>query len=410
MSRPKILYVVSNFPVNGTGAQQRALNIGKLLKRAGDVSLVVAIPGDFDPRTLEALDPEFKGWRVIQPSRVVWRNPFTRLWNRIQRTLGTHLYSSHYWKINDANLQAFRDMMAGFDVIWVHNLQTVNAFGLETWPDTILDIDDVPSTFYGLLAKSRRNPLKRIVDLYSARQWKRREARLLNRFEMLTVCSDQDKEHFGGDERVFVVPNGFRVPEIRRRIRPARPRIGFIGMFDYFPNTEGMQWFIKEVWPLIRIQTTNVELRLAGPGSDTFLSKPSPDVSGLGWLDSPAEEIASWSAMIVPIQVGGGTRIKIAEGFARKCPVVSTSTGALGYDVHNGRELLLADSPTDFASACLSLLHDPAFGDTLADRAHQRFLREWTWDASAARVSTVVKACLSNRAKPLANCSDQIPA
>jgi glycosyltransferase involved in cell wall biosynthesis len=397
MQPTKILYVVSNWPADATGAQQRALNIGRLLKRVGEVCVVVVCPGPDNPQALRALEREFKEWRIMRPTKVVRRNLLARAWNRIQDHFGIHAYTSRNWKMSAANSQAFREMTLGFDVVWLHNIQTVNRFDFENWPHTVLDVDDVPSAFYNLLARSRRNPVKRIVDIQTSRRWRQREGRLLNRFDVLTVCSEQDKRYLGGDGRVFVIPNGFTTPEVRSRIRPVRPRVGFIGMFEYFPNAEGMEWFLREVWPLVKSQVGEAELRLAGPGSDTFLSQTRSDVSGLGWLDNPAEEIASWSTMVVPIRVGGGTRIKIAEGFARRCPVVSTSIGAFGYDVRDGEELLFADSAADFAAACVRLLRDLAFGDALADRAHQRFRREWTWDAFAPRVEAVVEACLSRR-------------
>lgn len=398
---PKILYVVSNWPVDGTGAQQRALNIGRLLKRVGEVCLVVVSPGPDNPQALRTMEREFEEWRIIRPTMVVRRNPFIRAWNRLQNSFGTHAYTSRYWKMSAANRQVFREMMLEFDVVWLHNFQTVNRFDFEKWPYTVLDVDDVPSVFYNLLARSRINPVKRIVDIQTSRRWRKRERRLLDRFDVLTVCSEQDKRYLGGDERVFVIPNGFTTPEMCSRIQPVRPQIGFIGMFGWRPNTEGMEWFLRDVWPLVKSQVGEAELRLAGPGSDTFLSGTRTDVVGLGWLDNPAEEIASWSAMIVPIRIGGGTRIKIAEGFARKCPVVSTSIGAFGYDVRDGEELLFADSAADFAAACVRLLRDPAFGDALADRAHQRFRREWTWDAFAPHVEAAVEACLSRRGRPL---------
>ncbi len=394
---PKILYVVSNWPFDGTGAQQRALNIGRLLKRVGEVRLVVVTPGPENPHALRTMEREFKEWRVIQPTMVNRRNPFIRVWNRLQNSLGSHAYASRYWKVNAVNHRAFRDMMLESDVVWLHNFVTVNRFNFEKWPHTVLDVDDVPSVFYDSLARSRRSPLRRIVDVQTSRRLRKRERGLLNRFDVLTVCSEQDKVYLGGDKRVFVVPNGFTTPEIRPRIQSARPRIGFIGMFGYRPNIEGMEWFLSDVWPLVTSRIEKAELRLVGPGSDTFLSQKRSDVVGLGWLDNPTEEIASWSAMVVPIRVGGGTRIKIAEGFARKCPVISTSAGAFGYDVRNGEELVLADFAGDFASACVRLLRDPAFGDALANRAYQRFRREWTWDAFAPRVQAAVEACLSSR-------------
>jgi glycosyltransferase involved in cell wall biosynthesis len=105
--------------------------------------------------------------------------------------------------------------------------------------------------------------------------------------------------------------------------------------------------------------------------------------------------------MIVPIKVGSGTRVKVAEGFARRCPVVATSIGAFGYDVENGRELLLADRADDFALACIKLLRNPELGEALSERAHKCFLERWTWDSFASTVGKAIQECLarSNGAK-----------
>jgi hypothetical protein len=112
---------------------------------------------------------------------------------------------------------------------------------------------------------------------------------------------------------------------------------------------------------------------------------------------SVSDEIASWSAMIVPIRFGGGTRVKIAEAFARRCPVVTTAVGAFGYDVHDGKEVLLADRPEDFASACVRLLRNPQLGEALSETAHKRFLQEWTWDSFQNNVVAVMDECLARR-------------
>jgi glycosyltransferase involved in cell wall biosynthesis len=98
--------------------------------------------------------------------------------------------------------------------------------------------------------------------------------------------------------------------------------------------------------------------------------------------------------MIIPIHTGAGTRMKLADGFSRKCPVVSTSLGALGYEVEHGRELLIADTPPAFANACISLIRDRHSAEQMAERAYRTFLDEWTWEAIAPRVWAAVDECL----------------
>jgi polysaccharide biosynthesis protein PslH len=131
-----------------------------------------------------------------------------------------------------------------------------------------------------------------------------------------------------------------------------------------------------------------------GQGTDGPLKPSDPSVDGLGWVENPEMEVASWSVTIVPIRIGAGTRVKIADAFSRKCPLVSTRFGALGYDVQNGRELLLADNPEEFATACTSLIRDPESADAMAKRAYSAFLEKWTWDAIAPRVWATAEDCL----------------
>jgi glycosyltransferase involved in cell wall biosynthesis len=101
--------------------------------------------------------------------------------------------------------------------------------------------------------------------------------------------------------------------------------------------------------------------------------------------------MSTWTMTIVPIFEGGGTRIKISNAFGRKCPVVSTSLGAYGYDVTNQHELLFADSALDFARACLRLIEDPELSEQLANTAWEKFLKQWTWDANGPRLERAIR-------------------
>ena len=111
-------------------------------------------------------------------------------------------------------------------------------------------------------------------------------------------------------------------------------------------------------------------------------------------MPDAAAEMATWSGMVVPIHVGAGTRGKIAHAFSVKCPVVSTSLGAYGYDVRDGRELLLAESAADFAAACIRIVTEPDSGEAMAERAWQQFLTHWSWTAIEPRVWATAEECL----------------
>jgi glycosyltransferase involved in cell wall biosynthesis len=235
--------------------------------------------------------------------------------------------------------------------------------------------------------------------------WRRREKTLLERFDAVCVCSDRDRIELqsilGDSDRISVLPNGFAAPTQEPRREPVvPPRIGFVGSIGFGPNGEGVRWFIERVWPKILQRMPLARLRLVGEGTENGFSESSRNIDGLGWVANVESEMATWSLAVVPIFVGGGTRIKTAEAFSRKCPVVSTTFGVYGYEVVDGREVLIADSAEEFASKCLRLLADPTAGVAMAEVAWQRFLKHWTWDSYADRVADIVNGVLQTKSLP----------
>ena len=155
---------------------------------------------------------------------------------------------------------------------------------------------------------------------------------------------------------------------------------------------------MKECWPRIKREVPDVRLRVAGRYSDGPLKPLGPDVDALGWVEDIDAEMATWSAMVVPILLGAGTRIKIALGFSRKCPMVSTSLGAYGYDIRDGEGMFLADGPEAFAGACVRLIQRPEEAVKMAERAYRKFLENWTWEAIQPSIWTAAEDCLRRSA------------
>lgn len=287
---------------------------------------------------------------------------------------------------------------ANSDLIWFCKLRTPNMFPCWDWSRSVVDIDDVPSVYEESVRRVETLPRDRLLTSVRLFSWRRRDRRLGDRFTVLTVCSETDKrylETLGIRAPVHVIPNGYEQPPLTVVRNPSTPpRIGFIGILDYEPNAGGIRWFVDECWPGVKRAVPNARLRLMGRYSDTSLAPNGPAIDGLGWVENAAEEISTWSAMIVPILVGAGTRGKIAHAFSLKCPVVSTSHGAYGYEVTNERDILLADSALDFANACIRAIRQPVEASEMAERAWQEFLEKWSWDAIRPRVWAATEQCL----------------
>ena len=390
-----ILYIARHAPHGPAyGAQQRVLHVARALGKVGRVSVALVLPPEIDEAQLAATREEFRLAHVAR----LRTSPLHGLAQRLRHELDPMCMNTHGEHVTDPDRLAMLALMDRHDIVWVHTIRTANALRIARWPRSVLDIDDLPSAVYRTGAQSvawRRTILDRRMSVI----WSRRERALCRRFDILAVCSEGDRAALGGGPRVHVVCNGFAAPERSQPRQPATPpRLGFIGLLDYPPNARGMQWFVERVWPQVKRELPTARLRLVGRGE---LPLPdAADVDRLGYVTDAAAEIATWSAMIVPIRTGGGTRMKILDAFSKRCPVVSTAHGAYGYGLHDGQELLLADDPEAFAAACARLVHDGALATQLAATAWRRFLRQWTWDAVARSVENAAYACASGQDAP----------
>jgi polysaccharide biosynthesis protein PslH len=188
-----------------------------------------------------------------------------------------------------------------------------------------------------------------------------------------------------GAARVFPVPTGV---DLEYFARPAPgPKLAdlvFLGSMDWMPNIDGAAWFVREVLPLIRQRRPDCSLAIVG-------RRPSSEVSKLAEQDArlavtgTVPDVRPWLfgslASIVPLRIGGGTRLKIYEAMAARVPVVSTAIGAEGLDVADGQNIHLADTPEAFAARCLGLLDSDAERDRLASNAWNLVASNYSWDA-----------------------------
>lgn len=389
----KILYIVSSWPGSKAfGGQLRALHVGRALRQVGDVSIAVVSSEAHDAEARAQTEKEFT---VLTPTLPRLSPPKAGL-AKVQRALTVRELDVHGYQAAPEDRARLLAAFPHFDLVWVLNSRTANILNIWRWPHTHLDVDDVPSTYLRSQADHAPNFRARLMAKVQQRLLYRRERALAARFTTLSVCSDDDRRYLGGLDKIHVIPNGFARPQtiVPRQPDPAAPRIGFIGLYSYAPNLDGVRWFLKHCWPEIRRAVPGIRFRLIGKDTDGELAPTDEGVDALGWMADPNAEIATWSAMVIPIRFGGGTRIKIADAFSRRCPVVATSMGAFGYEVRDGQQLRIADAPARFAQACVDLVRDPEAGSQMAQRAWDDFLQKWSWDAIAPKIVGAAKDCL----------------
>ncbi len=274
-------------------------------------------------------------------------------------------------------------------------------------PRLVLDEHNVEYDLHRQIAHGAGGLARRLYDAVNWRKMAREEHALWARADAVAVTSAQDEARVRAvrpGARVAVVPNGVDVERYRPRAGdpPVEPgTLLFFGALDYFPNSDGILRFLDETWPLVLSTHPGTRLRVAGRRPPpALLARRGPGVEVLGFVEDLAPVIGSAAMAIVPLRMGGGTRLKILEAMAMGRPVVSTPLGAEGIEAADGKELLLAADPGRFAAAIRRVLDDAALAERLGRAARDLVVRRYSWDASARIFERcLLEVCGSSRGR-----------
>lgn len=205
-------------------------------------------------------------------------------------------------------------------------------------------------------------------------------------FEANVMMSDQDAERLRGlapRARTIVVPNGvdttFFVPDTSH---PAvHGRVAFLGPTYLFPNRDGMDYLLAQMWPAIRAAYPSATLRLIGktPATDQARYDAVPGVACLGRVPDIRPHLTEAECCVVPLRVGGGTRLKILDAWAMGKAVVSTALGCEGLEAVDGENILIRDDPGAFAAAVVQVLTDSGLRRKLECSARETAERRYSW-------------------------------
>ncbi|MCL2625910.1 MAG: glycosyltransferase [Cystobacterineae bacterium] len=194
--------------------------------------------------------------------------------------------------------------------------------------------------------------------------------------------------------RGAVVPNGVDLEYFRPSPCPPKPlHFVFTGMMAYVPNHDGVGWFLDHIWPRIVHQRPEARFTIVGKNPPPFLlARQSESVRVTGTVEDVRPYVDEACVYVVPLRMGGGTRLKIAEAMAMKKPMVTTRIGCEGIALTHEKTALLEDTPEGFANACLRLAEDETLQKRLAEEAFQMACAHFGWQA-------IGKALLENYEK-----------
>jgi glycosyltransferase involved in cell wall biosynthesis len=226
-----------------------------------------------------------------------------------------------------------------------------------------------------------------------ADRWRHLEADAASRIPAQIVCAEEDadrlRERFTAID-ALVIENGVDPDFFVPREIPRDPNLLlFLGSLDYGPNQDGLRDFLAHSWPALRAARPALRLALVGRGDAPELQSAcafDPRVDWIGEVDDVRDWLARCGALIVPLRIGGGSRIKLACALAMRTPIASTTIGAEGLALKNGVHLRIADSAADFVTATRAAL-DSGTDDPLTSAGRKRVIERYAWKHLAARLA-----------------------
>ena len=257
-------------------------------------------------------------------------------------------------------------------------------WGLST--PKVLFTHNVEATIWRRYFEVTASPLWKAVSWWEWRRMDRVEHDYLRRADHVLAVSEADRDHFGqfvDGRKISVVPTGVDIDYFRPSTADEIPNsLVFTGSMDWLPNEDAMGYFMEAILPLIRKECPEVSLEIVGRNPSAKLQslvKRCENIRLTGWVEDIRPFLARGAVCIVPLRIGGGTRLKIFEAMAMGKAVVSTSIGAEGLPVHSGENILLSDTPEDFAKSVLSVLHDAGERQRIGAAARQLVEDNYSW-------------------------------
>ena len=284
------------------------------------------------------------------------------------------------------------------------SLQVNAAPYLSGWPHIPRIFEEVEVGTYqdaGLLSANPLRGWRRRLTWWKFRRFVRG---LVNSFDRSTVVSVPERDlllAIGCDRnRIDIVPNGTSVPDV---LPPRVARAGqliYTGSVTYSANLDAVRYFVREILPLVRRVRSDVTLVVTGStdGVDIGDLAAQEGVSFTGWLPDVDSILTESAVCVVPLRIGGGTRLKVLQAMAFGTPVVSTGKGVEGLDLEPERHVLVADGSRAFAAHVLRLLSEPALADALSKNARGLVRERYGWETSGEMLEEVVQRAVADHA------------
>jgi polysaccharide biosynthesis protein PslH len=408
--RLSILYV-SQMPASPPrfGAQARIHGLMTALGRRHDLTAVMMVDDEFD------IDECRRAMQAHCREVVLIQNPYGRdgLAKRLLqlRSLAStksferlRVVVPEMQRALDKVLRARRFDVVNLEFTFLGHCDLRQAPSGEKAPAVVVDSHNIDYDIARQYASAGANFARRLYAELNWRKLRREELGTYRDADGVYLCSVADQQRLLGEipsARTIVIPNAADVEFYKPRAADPQPdgrTVVFFGLMSYMPNIDGAGYFLREIWPRIAEANPQARCKIIGgspPASLTALA--GPRIEFTGFVPDLRPHLAEAAAVVVPLRIGGGTRLKIVEAMAMGKAIVSTTLGAEGIEAVPGRDILIADEPAIFANSVSRLLTEPGLAAQIGNSARQLSEARYAWSSAARALESFFRQTLQAR-------------
>jgi len=295
--------------------------------------------------------------------------------------------------------QDFKDKLSS--VLKAENFDVIQLEGLYLAPyiSTIKQLSQAPIIMrahniewmiWQRLASEEKNFIKAFYIKKLTAQLKKYEEASINLCAGITTTTANDMQRLkemGCKVPIAHIPFGIDTSKYNVSEPEKETSLFYIGALDWQPNIQGLDWFLKQVWPKVHSTLPALEFHIAGRNMPaTYKNASYPNVFFHGEVNDAQTFINTHEIMLVPLLAGSGVRVKIIEGLAMGKPIITTSIGLEGINCTNGTDIMVADTPEDFQKAITYCIENPRFTKSLSENARRYALKEYDIHAITGRL------------------------
>jgi sugar transferase (PEP-CTERM/EpsH1 system associated) len=276
-----------------------------------------------------------------------------------------------------------------FDMVLV-DCSSMASYVTDVKKPKIIDYIDVDYDKWRMYSERSHIP-KSLIYYREYIKLKEFEEKINFQFDHSIVVSENEKNLLPKKSHITVVPNGIDLQKFSPVEEYTKNSLVFSGAMNYFANVDGVLYFYEQILPLIKNKARDVQFTIAGMNPVRKIRKlASKDIIVTGYVPDIRSYVAHAAVCVVPLRIAKGVQNKVLEAMAMEVPVVATTAANRGIGARDKKEILLADSPAEFAQATLALLMNVGLRKEIATNAKQFVLKNFSWEAHLRKLDDVI--------------------